>query len=62
MLSLDFTHSYVHNKWLVAITEYWIVEGDHVVLMARELDCGLKVCDFKFQSRYYVHFRFNTFG
>ena len=30
--------------------------------MVKEMDCGIVVSDFKLQSRYYVHFRTNTFG
>ena len=31
-------------------------------VMAKVLDCGPKVSEFKCQSHYYVHFQMNTFG
>ena len=34
--------------------------GDRVIVKA--LDCGIVVCEFELQLRYYVHFRTNTFG
>ena len=30
--------------------------------MAKMLDCGLKVREFKFQAHYYIHFQTNTLG
>ena len=35
--------------------------GPHGV-MVKAMDCGIVVCEFVFQSRYYVHFRANTLG
>ena len=32
------------------------------VVMVKAMDCGIVVCEFKLQSRYYVHFRENTLG
>ena len=31
-------------------------------VMVKVLDCGIVVCEFELQSRYYVHFRTNTLG
>ena len=31
-------------------------------VMVKALDCGIVVSEFKFQSRYYVHFQTNTLG
>ena len=31
-------------------------------VMVKAMDCGIVVSEFEFQSRYYVHFRANTFG
>ena len=31
-------------------------------VMVKALDCGIVVREFVLQSRYYVHFRANTFG
>ena len=31
-------------------------------VMVKAMDCGIVVSEFVFQSRYYVHFRANTFG
>ena len=31
-------------------------------VVANVLDCGIEVSEFVLQSRYYVHFRTNTFG
>ena len=31
-------------------------------VMVKAMDCGIKVSEFELQSRYYVHFRINTFG
>ena len=31
-------------------------------VMAKELDCSLKVSEFKLHSRYYIHFWTNTLG
>ena len=30
--------------------------------MVKALNCGIVVSEFELQSRYYVHFRTNTFG
>ena len=30
--------------------------------MAKVLDCGVKVSEFKLQSHYYIHFQTNTLG
>ena len=30
--------------------------------MVKAMDCGIVVSEFELQSRYYVHFRANTFG
>ena len=30
--------------------------------MVTAMDCGIVVCEFVLQSRYYVHFRANTLG
>ena len=30
--------------------------------MVKAMDFGIVVCEFKLQSRYYAHFRANTFG
>ena len=29
-------------------------------VMAKVMDCGLEVCEFELQSRFYVHFQTNT--
>ena len=31
-------------------------------VMVKAMDCGIVVCEFELQSRYYVHFRANTLG
>ena len=31
-------------------------------VMVKEMDCGIVVREFVLKSRYYVHFRENTFG
>ena len=31
-------------------------------VMVKAMDCGIVVCEFVFQSRYYIHFRTNTLG
>ncbi len=31
-------------------------------VMVKAMDCGIVVCEFELQSRYYVHFRTNTLG
>ena len=31
-------------------------------VMVKAMDCGIVVCEFVLQSRYYVHFRANTLG
>ena len=31
-------------------------------VMVKAMDCGIVVSEFVLQSRYYVHFRANTFG
>ena len=31
-------------------------------VMVKVIDCGIVVSEFVLQSRYYVHFRANTFG
>ena len=31
-------------------------------VMVKAMDCGIVVCKFILQSRYYVHFRANTLG
>ena len=31
-------------------------------VMVKAMDCGIVVREFVLQSRYYVHFRANTFG
>ena len=31
-------------------------------VMVKTMDCGIVVCEFVLQSRYYVHFRANTLG
>ena len=38
---------------------YWSSSHDVVVNV---LDCDIVINEFEFQSRYYVHFRANTFG
>ena len=37
----------------------WILIRD---VMVKAMDCGIVVREFVLQSRYYVHFRANTFG
>ena len=31
-------------------------------IIVKAMDCGIVVCEFVLQSRYYVHFRANTLG
>ena len=31
-------------------------------VMVKAMDCGIVVCEFVLQSRYYVHFQANTLG
>ena len=31
-------------------------------VMVKAMDCGIVVCEFVLQSRYYIHFRANTLG
>ena len=31
-------------------------------VMVKAMDCGIVVSEFVLQSRYYIHFRANTFG
>ena len=31
-------------------------------VMVKAMNCGIVVCEFVLQSRYYVHFRANTLG
>ena len=36
------------------------LKGCHRGVMVKAMDCGIVVCEFVLQSRYYVHFRANT--
>ena len=36
--------------------------GYHLGVMVKAMDCGIVVCEFVLQSRYYVHSRANTLG
>ena len=38
------------------------MNGGGVLVMVKAVDCGIVVCEFVLQSRYYVHFRANTIG
>ena len=38
------------------------LEGCPRGVMVKAMDYGIVVCEFEFQSRYYVHFRANTLG
>ena len=37
-------------------------KGDPRGVMVKAMDCGIIVSEFVLQSRYYIHFRANTFG
>ena len=46
---------------------YWLIcyktQQNHARgVMVKAMDFGIVVCEFKIQSRYYVHFRTNTLG
>ena len=38
------------------------VGGGACGVMVKAMDFGIEVCEFEIQSRYYVHFRTNSFG
>ena len=38
------------------------VKGCPRGVMVKAMDCGIVECEFVLQSRYYIHFRANTFG
>ena len=38
------------------------VGGSSHGMMAKVVDCGIKVSEFKLKSNYYVHFQTNTFS
>ena len=39
-----------------------ILGGGSRAVMVKAMDCGIVVCEFVPQSRYYVHFRTNILG
>ena len=43
---------------LVELANHYTTTGPHV--MAKALDCSLKVSEFKLQLNYYIHFQANT--
>ena len=60
---------------LYTLSPLFSAQGDHIRclllrnprgcprgVMVKVMDCGIVVREFVFQSRYYVHFRANTFG
>ena len=49
----------VHLVWHIPLK---LFRGCPRGVMAKAMDCGIVVCEFVLQSRYYVHFRANTFG
>ena len=54
-------HIYLlHHKCFLLLL--WNYGGSHCGLMAKMLDCNLKVSKFELQSFYYVHFQVNTLG
>ena len=70
------THTHTHTHILInktkhlnthsTIFEYIYITksiaGSLCGLMAKMLDCGLEVCEFKFQSHYSIQFWTNTLG
>ena len=46
---------------LLSFQKIFVTKIILMVLMAKMLDCSLKVCKFKFQSHHYIHFWRNTF-
>ena len=47
---------------LVAPERILSIRGCPHGVMVKAMDCGIVVREFVLQSRYYVHFRANTFG
>ena len=41
---------------------HYIIRGYPRGVMVQAMDCGIVVCEFVLQLRYYVHFRTNTLG
>ena len=48
--------------YTLVITVLKLTKGSPCGVMAKVLDCSLKLSKLEFQSCYYIHFQINTFG